>query len=688
MRKGLQWIGLLVLCLATSASADEGMWPFNSVPKAVIKAKYGFEPSQAWLDHLRLSSVRMGDSGSFVSPNGLILTNHHVGRKCIIAASTKEKDLMQSGFYAKSPAEEVKCPALEVQVLVSIEDITAKIGAAAKSDAKSNEAANARQAVIQRMTEQCNKTGLSCEVVPLYVGAVVQLYRYKKYSDVRLVFAPELASAFFGGDPDNYTFPRYDLDIALFRAYENGRPVHTDNYLKLSTSGAREGDLVFAAGNPSGTARLSTMAQLEYLRDVYYPAQINSYTRRAKLLREYSEKAPENARLVAPMLWDLENRLKAIQGYQAGVLDKNLVAKKAAEEQKLRKAIAADPRMRAEYGDPWAEIEKAIAQLRKFESERHYPESVGLTGRLASYARTLVRAAPERSKRDDQRLAEFREASRLMNERDLLKATTIDNELEELTLLDSLGQLVDELGPDDPLVQKVLNGKTPAERAHELVANTKLGDPEVRKELLTGGKAAIDASSDPLIVLERAVDPEARAARKRMTGRRGMRELMGIRVGIGEATYAANKGKTAPDATGNLRLTYGVVKGVGADAPFTTMGGTFVYAEEKGGRPPYQLPESWLKAKDKINPDLPLNEVSTIDVIGGNSGSPLVNTEGELVGVVFDANKALLAGQYVYSDEAARAMSVDSRAIIEALRKIYNADALADELTGRASNVQ
>jgi hypothetical protein len=682
MSKKLPWMGLVALCLALPAVADEGMWPFDNVPNAKIKAKYGFEPTQAWLDHLRLSSVRMGDSGSFVSPNGLILTNHHVGRRCIVAASTKENDLMESGFYAKSPAEEIKCPGIQVEVLESTEDITRSVSAAADPSARSTEAANARRAVIQRIEEKCKTTGLSCETVTLYGGAVYQLYRYKKYSDVRLVFAPEVTSAFFGGDPDNYRFPRYDLDIAFFRAYENGTPAHTDNYLKISTSGAEEGSLVFAAGNPASTARLSTLSQLEYLRDVVYPEQIKSYSRRAQLLKAFSEKSPDKAPMIAPLLWDLENRLKAIRGYQAGLLHKDLMDRKAAEEQKIRKAIAADPRLRAEYGDPWAEIDRAIAQQRKFDAERHFPESAGLNGRLAGYARALVRAPSERSKPNNARLPEFRDASWPMQERDLNNKVSIDKDLEEITLQDSLDEFVDELGSEDALVKKVLNGKTPAARAHELIENTKLNDPKVRESLLKGGQAAIDASTDPLIIAQRSVDPEARSARERMTGRRGSRELTGIRVAVGEATYAVDGSTVAPDATSNLRLTFGVVKGVGSATPFTTMGGVFAYASEKGNKPPYQLPQSWVKAKAKIDPNVPLNEISTLDVIGGNSGSPVVNAKGELVGVAFDANEALLAGRYVYNDQSARAMSVDSRAILEGLRKIYKATALADELTG------
>jgi hypothetical protein len=445
---------------------------------------------------------------------------------------------------------------------------------------------------------------------------------------------------------------------------------------------------VFAAGNPATTARLSTLSQLEYLRDVVYPAQIKSYKRRAQILRELNAKSPEKDSTVAPLLWDLENRLKAIEGYQAGLLDKDLMDKKAAEEQKLRRAIASSPRLKAKYGDPWAEIDKAIAQQRKFDSERHYPESIGLSGRLAMYARVLVRAPEERSKPSDARLAEFRDPSWSMQERALINKTSIDKNFEEITLLDSLSQLVDELGSGDQLVQKVLSGKTPAERAHELVANTRLDDSEFRKELLVGGQAAIDASSDPLIVVQRSVDQEARAARKRMTGQRGPGALTGIRVAVGEATYAVDGFTVSPDATSNLRLTFGVVKGLDNAAPFTTIGGAFVYAEEKENKPPYQLPASWMKAKDKVDPKIPLNEISTLDVIGGNSGSPVVNTKGELVGVAFDANEALLAGHYVYNEKSARAMSVDSRAILEGLRKIYNANALADELTDNAPRVQ
>jgi hypothetical protein len=688
MRKGLQWIGLLVLCLATSAAADEGMWPFNTVPKTKIKAKYGFEPSQAWLDHLRLSSVRMGDSGSFVSPNGLILTNHHVARRCVIAASTNENDLMKTGFYAKSHAEEIKCHDFEVEVLQEIEDVTAKVFSISASSAKTTAATNARNSVVDRIAKQCSKGELYCEVIPLYAGAIYHLYKYKKYSDVRLVFVPEAQIAFFGGDPDNYTFPRHDLDIAFLRVYEHGQEIHSSNYLRFSNAGSHEGDLVFASGNPGSTKRLTTLAQMLFLRDVVNSTQIKSLKRRARLLKEFSEESQENARMVESMLWDVENRLKALEGYQAGLLDKESLAKKAAEEQKLRAAVAADAKLKAKYGDPWAEIERAIANRRMLDSEKICPESVGLTGRLATFARILVRAPAERGKRNALRLAEFQAASWPMQERDLLRSTPIDKATEEITLTDSLSQLVDETGADNALAQRVLGGETPASRAHELISQTKLDDVAVRRSLLEGGQAAIDASTDPFIVLQRAIDADARALRKRAVGHRADADLISIRVAVGEATFATTGTTRAPDATGNLRLSFGVIKGSNQLPPFTSMGAAFTYADVKGNKSPYELPESWTRSRSRINPETPLNFVSTVDVIGGNSGSPLVNTSGDLVGVVFDANQAMLAGQYVYQDSEARAIIVDSRAILEALQNIYDAIPLLDEITRGEARTQ
>jgi hypothetical protein len=433
---------------------------------------------------------------------------------------------------------------------------------------------------------------------------------------------------------------------------------------------------------------MSTYAQLEYLRDYVYPSQIKGFKRRAMLLKQYSEKSPENARMLAPTIWSLENQTKAVEGYLSGLLDEREMAKRKAEEQQLRAKIAKDPKLRALYGDPWTELEKAIALQEKLKSVKTFPEMAGLSGRMAAHARTLVRYAAETPKPDGERLAEFRAAQWPRQESTLLNTAPIDLVMEELTLTDSLSQLVDDLGENDPRVQKVLAGKAPADRAHELVSGSKLADPAFRKALLQGGPEAIAQSTDPLIALVRSIDPELRAVTKRATGRRNDMELTGLRGAVGEASFAVTGGAKTPDATGNLRLSFGVVKKSGGESAFTNIGGAYSYAESKSNEPPYRLPDSWRKPVGRVDLTKPLNLACTADVIGGNSGSPLVDKKGELVGVVFDANQAMLAGKYVYEEKGARAMAVDVRGILEALRNIYGAGSLADEMTGRGANAQ
>ncbi len=682
MRKILLWTLLLpvCLCLGLPAGADEGMWLFNGVPKATLEAKYGFAPTQVWLDHLRLSSVQMGDSGSFVSADGLILTNHHVGRECIFHLSTATRDLMKTGFYARTHDEELKCPGLEVEVLVGIEDITAKVNANAGSSLNQTEAANARNFAAQKLQQQCTKNGLVCETVSLYANAMYHLYKYRKYSDIRLVFAPELDIAFFGGDPDNYTFPRYDLDVAFLRAYENNQPARPSDYLAVSTAGTREGELVFASGSPGSTARMSTYAQLEFLRDFVYPMKIKEFKRRTTLLRQYGEKSPENARMVAPMLWDIENRSKAVEGYLSGLLDVQQMARKKAEEQEVRTRVEKDPKLKAQIGDPWTNLEKAIALQERLKSEKRFPETGGLSGRMAAFARTLVRAAVELQKPNAVRLPEFRAAQWPMEKRNLLGTAPLDRVLEELTLTDSLTQLADDLGQSDPRVQMVLEGKSPADRAHELISGSRLADPAFRRMLLEGGETTITQSGDPLITLVLRIDREMRRATTVARRQRSDAELLGIRVAVGRAMVAVNGMAEAPDATGTLRLGFGTVRAVSGGPVFTQLGDIYTYANSKGNQPPYRLPDSWHAAHGRLDAGTPLNFTCTVDVIGGSSGSPLVNKEGQLIGVVFDANRAMLAGNYVYQENDARAIVVDIRSVLEALRGVYGADALAAEL--------
>jgi hypothetical protein len=678
----------LSFVFSTLAAADEGMWLYNAPPKDKIKAKYGFELTQQWLDHVRLSSVRFnnGGSGSFVSPDGLTFTNHHVGAACVQQLSTEGHDYIKTGFYAKTQEEEAKCPNLELNQLVGIEDVTDKVNAGLKPGMSAAETGQAQRAAMSQVERDCTTaTGLRCDVVTFYSGQVYNLYKYKKYIDVRLVFAPEFDIAFFGGDPDNFTYPRYDLDITFFRVYEDGKPAHLDNYLKWSATGVQDGDLIFVSGHPGNTGRMLTMAQIEFLRDVQYPAALKLYARRIALLQDFSKQSEENARIAKEDIFGLQNSQKAITGYQSGLLDKTIMDRKAADEAKLRAAFKADPK-NSGASDPWEEIAGAIKTQQAIYPNLTYLERMrGFSSRLAQTARVLVRSAEERPKPNSERLREFRDSALPSLEQQLFSAEPIYKNLETVLLADSLGDMQDTLGKDNPDVQKVLQGKTAAEAAKEIIGNTKLDDVAVRKQLYESGQAAIDASTDPLIVAIRAIEPSARAARKEFDDKVDS-VVRRDGTAIAKARFAANGFTQPPDATFTLRLSYGAVKGYqenGKAIPFdTNMGGAYEHAAAHGEKPPYQLPESWIKSKPKLDLKTPLNFVSTADIIGGNSGSPTVNKKGEVVGIIFDGNIESLPWNFAYSDAQGRAVSVDSRGIQEALRKIYGATALADELMG------
>jgi hypothetical protein len=678
----------IILALATPvARADEGMWLYNAFPKDRVEKQYGFLPTQEWLDHLRLSSVRFnnGGSGSFVSADGLAFTNHHVGADCIEKLGTSGADYMKSGFYAKTQADEAKCPDLELNVLVGIDDVTAKVKAAAPATLSAADAGQAQRSAMSAIEKDCTtSTGLRCDVVTLYSGEVFNLYKYKKYTDVRLVFAPEYAAAFFGGDPDNFTFPRYDLDITFFRVYENGKPVHLDNYLQWSKVGVKDGDLIFVSGHPGGTDRLKTVAELQFLKNVDYPSRLDIYKRRIAMLETFSAGSAENARIAQEDIFSLENSQKAIKGRYEGLQDMAVMAQMDKAEREREKAY-----MQKHSGEPnpWEGISNAMKIDREIYGPFTYIERMRgfSSGQLTAYARTLVRAAEEKSKPNGARLREYRDSALPSLEQQLFSAAPIYKNLESATLAVSLAMLREALGPEDAAVKTALNGKSPDEAAKALIASAKLDDVAVRKQLYEGGKAAVDASMDPLIVLMRNVDPEARSVRKRFDD-----EVDAVvrRDGatIARARFAQTGFTQPPDATFTLRLSYGTVKGYeenGKKIPyFTTYAGAFQHAEENGNKPPYNLAASWPKIKSKLNLQTPLNYVSTADIIGGNSGSPTVNQAGEVVGIIFDGNIYSLVLDFYYDDRQARAVSVDSRGIIEALRNIYRADALVNELTG------
>jgi hypothetical protein len=677
----------LILALATPlALADEGMWLYNAFPKDRVQKQYGFVATQDWLDHLQLSSVRFnnGGSGSFVSADGLAFTNHHVGADCIGKLSTSGTDYMKTGFYAKTQAEEAKCPDLELNVLTGINDVTAKIKGATTAAMSTADAGQAQRSAMSAIEKDCaTSTGLRCDVVTLYSGEVYNLYKYKKYTDVRLVFAPEFDAAFFGGDPDNFTFPRYDLDITFFRIYENDKPVHLDHYLQWSKVGVKDGDLIFVSGHPGGTDRLKTVAQLQFLKNTDYPSRLANYKRRIDMFQKFSAESAENARIAQEDIFGYQNSQKAIKGEDEGLQDLAMMAQMNVAEREREQAY-----MGKHPGEPnpWQEISNAMKTNREIYDALIYIERMrGFNVNLALYARTLIRAAEEKPKPNGDRLREYRDSALPSVEQELFSTAPIYKSLETATFALALTQMREALGPEDPAVKASLNGKPPEEAAKALIGGTKLDDVAVRKLLYAGGKAAVDASTDPLIVLMRNVDPEARAIRKRFDD-----EVDAVvrRDGatIARARFAQTGFTQPPDATFTLRLSYGTVKGYeenGKKIPyFTTIAGAFQHSEEHGNKPPYNLGASWPKMKSKLRLDTPLNFVSTADIIGGNSGSPTVNRAGEVVGIIFDGNIQSLVLNFYYDDRQARAVSVDSRGIIEALRNIYGADALANELTG------
>ena len=688
MKRFLSVLLTFAFMFSTLASADEGMWLYNAPPKDKIKATYGFELTQEWLDHVRLSSVRFnnGGSGSFVSADGLTFTNHHVGAGCVQQLSTEGHDYIKTGFYAKTQAEEAKCPNLELNQLVGIEDVTDKVNAGVKPEMSAADAGQAQRAAMSQIEKDCSTTtGLRCDVVIFYSGQVYNLYKYKKYTDVRLVFAPEFDIAFFGGDPDNFTYPRYDLDITFFRVYENGKPAHLDNYLQWSRTGVKDGDLIFVSGHPGNTGRMLTMAQIEFLRDVQYPSTLKLLQRRVTLLQEFSKQSEESARIAKEDIFGLQNSQKAITGYQSGLLDKTIMEVKAADQAKLRAAFKADPK-NAAAADPWEEIAQAIKLQQSIYPSLTYLERLrGFNSHLAQAARLLVRAAAEKPKPNQERMREFRDSNLPSFEQQLFSTEPIYKNLETALLTDSLSEMQDALGKDNADVQKVLQGKSPADAAKDLITSTKLDDVAVRKQLYQGGQTAIDASTDPLIVAMRAVDPAARVARKQFEDKV---DAVVRRDGtiVAKARFAQSGFAQPPDATFTLRLSYGAVKGYqenGKPIAFATnIAGAYEHAAEHDSKSPYNLPESWMKAKASLDLKTPLNFVSTADIIGGNSGSPTVNKKGEVVGIIFDGNIESLPWNFAFSDVQGRAVSVDSRGIQEALRKVYGATALADELLG------
>lgn len=661
------------------------MWTFDNPPLKQLKDKYGFVPTQEWLDHVRLSSVRLNDggSGSFVSPHGLLLTNHHVARFQLQKNSTPEHDYLRDGFYAPTEAQEMKSPDLEINVLVSMENVTPRISEAVKG-AKTPEAefAARRAAIAAIERESTQKTGLRSDVVTLYQGGEYWLYRYKKYTDVRLVFAPEQQTAFFGGDPDNFTYPRYDLDMALFRVYENGKPIDSTNYLKWNPKGAADGDLVFVSGNPGSTSRLDTMSQLEYLRDVSDPIALKVLRQRIASLEKYSTQGSAQALQAGSQIFFLQNSLKAYQGMYQGLMDKKIMDKKANEESGFKARVMANPQWKAEYGSAWSDIADAERKLAGRTNDRFYH---GMDSDLATIAMQIVQYVAEVKKPDGERLPGYHDAQLESLRFQLFSPAPIYPGMEIARITNALNFDLAGAGPNDPFLKTILKRRTPGQAAAELVNGTKLADPEVRRKLVEGGEAAVAASNDPMIVLARELDPMRRATIRWMQDNVESVEQRGGEM-LGKARFAVYGKSTYPDATFTLRLSYGQVKGYPMNGtiapPITTYYGLYDRAYSFGLKPPFNLPARYSENKANIDLTTPLDFVTTNDIIGGNSGSPVINRNGEIVGLIFDGNIESLVGDFVYDPETNRAVAVHTAAMTEALRKIYHADALLQELLG------
>jgi hypothetical protein len=669
-----------------SAHADEGMWPMNNLPVDRIAQKYGFKPDQAWVEKVQLGSARLaqGCSASFVSPNGLVMTNHHCAHACIEQLSQKGNDLVANGFYAPSTSAEKKCPALEVNQLVAITDVTETVRKAlsGKTGAAFSDAKKAEQA---KLTKTCaTSDDLRCEVVELYNGGRYNLYQYKRYQDVRLVFAPEVAIAFFGGDPDNFNFPRYDLDVAFVRIYANDKPAPTPNYFPFSAAGAQENELTFVSGNPGHTSREYSVAELLFERRVRLPRRLFGLSELRGQLTEFGRRGAEQKRIAKTHLFYIENSFKGLKGREMALLSPQLIPEKRAAEKVLRQKLAADKR--PGFSKTYESIDKALEVYANiYDAYDLLERGRAFEGDLFAFARTLVRAAEELPKANELRLKEYSDAALPQLRQTLLSPAPIYDDLAILELTFGLTKLREALGFDDPRVRAILGKKSPATLAAELVRGTKLKNLAVRKQLLEGGKAAVDAFKDPLLELARAVDPDARAVRKRYED-----EVDGALTRAHEAIatvrFETHGTSIYPDATFTLRLSYGAVRGWTENgkpiSPFTTMGGAF---DRHTGEDPFALPQKWLSSKSRLALDTRLNFTTTNDIIGGNSGSPVINKDAQIVGLIFDGNIHSLGGDFSFDERVNRAVSVHSSAILEALQKIYAADRIAQELRGGAT---
>ncbi len=667
--------------LVAPDNGDEGMWLLNDFPTAKLERLHGFSPTKEWLDHLRLSAVRLarGCSGSVVSPDGLVMTNHHCAAECIQQVSSKAHDYMTQGYKAVTQKDELKCPGMEMNQLVGIDDVTERVLAETRGKT-GREYYDALKGTTAKIEKECGTADdVRCDVVTLYQGGRYHLYRYKRFQDIRLVFAPEQAIAFFGGDPDNFMFPRYDLDLSFLRIYQSDKPAKPEHYFKWSKTGVKEGDLTFVVGNPGRTSRLMTTAQLAFKRDVELPMKLVWLSELRGLLTDYGARGKEERRTSSETLYYVENSIKAIRGMHGALAEPAFFEKAAENERALREGAT---RTSPDAAGAWDAIAKSQADARRLFVrynllERLYAQS----SELFEHARVLVRAADELPKKNEERLAELTDGKLTAVKAQLFSDAPIHDAVETVLLTHGLTKLRELLGADDPVVKKVFGPRSPAEIAAAAVKGTKLKDKKARKALFEGGKAALSAANDPMIALAQSLDEAARAVRKEWEDKvDGPAKKYG--EAIAKARFAAYGTSQYPDATFSMRLSYGAVKGwkepTGGDvAPLTDFAGLYARAT---GREPFALPKTWLAAKDKVDGKVPFNFSTTNDIVGGNSGSPVVDKNGEVVGLIFDGNIHSLGGDFGYDAEKNRAVAVHSQGIVHALDKVYDMKRVLTEL--------